>query len=229
MNGVGVGLLQLVEQHDPVRTTPNGLRQLAAVVVAHVPRRRADEAGDGVPLLVLRHVDADHGLLAVEEQLRQGPGQLRLPHTRGAQEEERSDGPSGVLETGTGASQRLRHHRDRMVLAHHPLVQTLLQVEQLLRLRLQETGHRNARLLGDKRGYLLLVDRRLQLLRGEPFISPGGVVVLQGQADRPEAARPPRTRARSLAASSWSWRSWMRRWGLRKFRGHAGHGQAELR
>ena len=61
---VGVGLLDLVEQHDRVRAAAHGLGQLAALVVADVAGRRADEARDGVLLHVLGHVDADHRVLA---------------------------------------------------------------------------------------------------------------------------------------------------------------------
>src|SRR3712207_8596674 len=35
-----------------------------------VPRRRPDQAADRVPLHVLRHVDPDHRLLVVEQELR---------------------------------------------------------------------------------------------------------------------------------------------------------------
>jgi hypothetical protein len=56
-----VGLFDLVEEDDGVGAAADGLGELAALVVADVAGRRADEAGDGVLLHVLGHVDADHG------------------------------------------------------------------------------------------------------------------------------------------------------------------------
>ena len=75
---VGVGLLDLVEQDDGVRAPPHRLGQLAALVVADVAGRRADEPRDGVLLHVLGHVDPDHRVLGVEHELGQRTGQLGL-------------------------------------------------------------------------------------------------------------------------------------------------------
>ena len=41
---VGVGLLHLIEQHHAVGFAAHGLGQLAALLIAHVSRRRADQA-----------------------------------------------------------------------------------------------------------------------------------------------------------------------------------------
>ena len=48
-----VRLLDLVEQHDRVRPAAHGLGELAALLVADVARRRADQPRDGVLLHVL--------------------------------------------------------------------------------------------------------------------------------------------------------------------------------
>ncbi len=56
---VGVGLLDLVEEEDRVRRLRDGVGQETALVEADVPRRRADEARDGVPFHVLAHVEAE--------------------------------------------------------------------------------------------------------------------------------------------------------------------------
>ena len=50
---VRVGLLDLVEQDDAVGPAAHGLGELAALVVADVAGRRADQAADGVLLHVL--------------------------------------------------------------------------------------------------------------------------------------------------------------------------------
>jgi hypothetical protein len=52
-----VGLLDLVEEHHGVGALAHGLGEHAALAVAHVARRRADEPGDRVLLLELAHVD----------------------------------------------------------------------------------------------------------------------------------------------------------------------------
>ena len=62
---VRVRLLNLVEQHQRVRPPAHRLRELAALVVAHVAGRRADQLGHGVALHELGHVQADHRLAAV--------------------------------------------------------------------------------------------------------------------------------------------------------------------
>ena len=83
-------LLDLVEQNHGIRPPAHRLGQLAALVVADISRRRADQPRDGMLLHVLRHVDADHGLLVIEEELRQRPRSLRLAHARWSQEDETS-------------------------------------------------------------------------------------------------------------------------------------------
>src|SRR3954465_15583422 len=67
----------LAEQEPQVRLAPPGLRERAALVVADVAGRRADEPGHGVLLHVLRHVDADHRVLVPEQELGERPRQLR--------------------------------------------------------------------------------------------------------------------------------------------------------
>src|SRR5438105_4079689 len=100
-------LLDLVEEHDAVRPPPHRLGELPALVVADVARGRADQARDGVPLLVLRHVEAHHRALVVEHELRERARQLRLTHAGRAEEDERADRPVRILEPGARAPQRV--------------------------------------------------------------------------------------------------------------------------
>src|SRR5262245_39116898 len=90
---VVVGLFDLVEEDNGIRATADGFGELAAFLEADVTRRSAEQTGDGVLLLVLGHVDADHGPLVVEEELGQGAGQLGFADARRAEENERSDWP----------------------------------------------------------------------------------------------------------------------------------------
>ena len=75
---VRVRLLDLVEQHHRVGLAAHLLGELAALLVAHVARRRADQARDRELLHVLGHVDADQRVLVVEQERRQRPRQLGL-------------------------------------------------------------------------------------------------------------------------------------------------------
>ena len=93
---VGVGLLDLVEQDHAVRAPAHRLGELAALLVADVAGRRADEPGHGVLLHVLRHVDADHRVLGVEHVLGERAGELGLADAGGAEEQEGADRPVGV-------------------------------------------------------------------------------------------------------------------------------------
>ena len=95
---VGVGLLDLVEQHDRERLAAHGLGELAALLVADVARGRAHQTRHRVLLHVLGHVELDEMVLVAEQELGEGLGQLGLPDTRRAQEDERTAGALGGLE-----------------------------------------------------------------------------------------------------------------------------------
>ena len=95
-----MGLLDFIKQHDRVRTTTHLFGQLSAFLIPDIARRGSEQTRAGELLLVLRHVDTNQRVFGVEEKLRQSPGQLRLSHPRGSQEDERSDGLLGFLQTG---------------------------------------------------------------------------------------------------------------------------------
>jgi hypothetical protein len=77
---------------------PHGFRELAALFVADVAGRRAEQARDRVPLLVLRHVEPDERPLVVEHELRQRPRELGLADAGRAEEHERADRPVRILQ-----------------------------------------------------------------------------------------------------------------------------------
>ena len=161
---VGVRLLDLVEQDHRVGASTDGFRELPALLVADVAGRRAHQARHVVLLLVLRHVDAHHGVLVVEEEVGERPGQLRLADSRGAEEQERADGPVRVGEAGPRPPDRVRDRAHGVVLADHALVQHVLEADELLHLALHEARHRDAGPLGDDLGDVLLVDLLLEHL-----------------------------------------------------------------
>ena len=77
---VAMGLLDFVQENDRIGPAADGLGQHAALFIAHVARRGADQPADGVPLHELAHVEADHGVFVVEHHFGQGLAQLGLAH-----------------------------------------------------------------------------------------------------------------------------------------------------
>ena len=139
-----VGLLHLIEQQHGVGPAPHRLGELSPLLVAHVARRRAHQAGHRVALHVLTHVEAHQRLFLIEQGGRQGLRQLGLADAAGAQEQERSHRPGGGLHAGAGPADRRGHRRHRLRLADHPLAEAPLQIEQLLALARQQPLHRDA-------------------------------------------------------------------------------------
>ena len=97
---VGMRLFDLVEQDDGVRAPANGFGELAAFVVAHVSGRRAQQPRHRVLFHVLRHVQANHRPLVVEEEFGQSTRGFGLSDSGRAQEDERPDGTVGILQAG---------------------------------------------------------------------------------------------------------------------------------
>ena len=64
-------LLDLVEEEHRVGPPAHRLGELPALLEADVAGGRADEPRDRVLLHVLAHVEADHRLLVVEQELRE--------------------------------------------------------------------------------------------------------------------------------------------------------------
>ena len=63
---VGVGLFDLVEQHHAVGPAADRLGQLAPLVVAQIARRRAQQPGHRVGLLVFGHIKFEQRLVAAK-------------------------------------------------------------------------------------------------------------------------------------------------------------------
>jgi len=55
---VRMRLLDLVEQQHAMRVLVDRIGQEAALVIADIARRRADQAGNAVPLHIFGHVEA---------------------------------------------------------------------------------------------------------------------------------------------------------------------------
>ena len=141
-----------------------------------------------------RHVDADHGLVVVEQVLRQRAHQFGLADAGGTQEDEAADGPVGIAQSGAVAQDGVGHQLHGLVLADHAVLQPLRHLHQLLDLAFHHAGDRNAGPLGHDAGDIVFVDLLLEqrvLLDGFELLLGGLNVLLDlRRAGRSGAARP---------------------------------------
>ena len=138
-----------------MRVLVHRIGQEAALVVADIARRRADQSADGVTLHVLGHVKALHLDAEGGGQLL---GHLRLADAGRTREQERADRLVRIAQTGARQLHRRRDLLDRLLLAKHHAVQVGLQLLQAFGVGLGHRLGRNARHLGDDGLDLLLAD-----------------------------------------------------------------------
>ena len=141
--------LDFIEKQHRVRFPADCLCQLTTFIVPNITGRRSDQTGDGEFFLVFRHVDSGHHILVIEEIFRQCLGQFRLANARRTQEDEGSDRPFLILQSGPRPSHRIRNRSYGFVLTDHSLVQFFFQVNQLLPFALQHPGYRDTRPSGN--------------------------------------------------------------------------------
>ena len=115
-----MGLFDLVKEHHRIRPAPDRLGQIATLLIAHVPGRRANQPGNRMLFHVFRHVNANHGLLVVKDKLCQGLSKFGFPHACRSHEDKGTDGPIGILQTGACPSHRIGDGHNRLVLAYNP-------------------------------------------------------------------------------------------------------------
>ena len=163
---VRVRLLDLVEQDHGVGPAAHRLGEIAALLVADIARRRADEPRHGVLLHELRHVDAHHRLLGVEQELGERLAELGLADTRRSEEQERTVRPARIGETGARAADGVRDDAHGLLLADDAPRQRVLHAQELLLLALEHLGDRDAGPLRDDLGDLLVGDAVAHELRG---------------------------------------------------------------
>src|SRR5262245_39809301 len=159
---VGMRLLDLVEEDDRIRPAANRLGQMAALVVAYVARRRADQPRDRMLLHELRHVEPHHRALVVEEEFGQRPRGFGLAHAGRAQKDERADRALRVLQPGAGAAYGVGDGDQSVILTDHAPRKALFHPSQLLHLAFQHLRDRDARPPRDHFGDVLFRDFLLQ-------------------------------------------------------------------
>ena len=141
---VRVSLFDFIEQDHAVGTAPDSFREVAALVIADISRRRADQTGDAMLLHVFRHINADHGLFTIEEERGERLRELGLADTRGSKEEERAVRPVRVRESCAASLNRFRDLSHGLILTDHAFRQFLTHVKELLTLALHHFRHRDA-------------------------------------------------------------------------------------
>ena len=141
-------LLDLVEKHDRVGLAAHRLGELAALVVADIAGRRADQSRNGVFFHVFRHVEAHERALAVEMRLGEGLGQLGFADAGGAEKEEAADRTARVLDAGAGAQDGLAHELHAFILTDHAPVQHVAEAQEFFAFTLDQTSHGDAAPLG---------------------------------------------------------------------------------
>ena len=127
-----MGFFHLVKENNGVWLPANGFRELSSLLITHIAGRGADEPGNGEFLHILRHIDADQIAFIVKQRLRKSLCQLCLAHAGGAKEQEGTNRPVGILNACPAALNGFRHSLHRLILTHHPLVECLVQSQQLL-------------------------------------------------------------------------------------------------
>ena len=136
-------LFDLIEQDHLIGSAPHGFGQGTAFVIANIARWRTDQARDGMLFHIFRHVDADHGLVIIEQEIRQCFGKFRLPDTGWAQKQETANGSIGVLKTRTGTAHRAGYCGDCLTLANHAFAQQGFHLQKLFAFTLQHLVDRN--------------------------------------------------------------------------------------
>ena len=183
-----------------VRPPAHRFGELAGLLVADVAGRRADQPRHGVLLLVLRHVDPDHRVLVVEQELGERAGQLGLADAGRAEEDEAAERTVGILQARRArAGSRWRR---RVIASSWPTTRWCSRssmLQQLLDLAFHQPADRDVRPAADDLGDVLLVDLLLQhalvlLQLGEPRLLLAGSAARAPAAGRTAAPRPSRSR-----------------------------------
>ena len=162
---VRVSLLDLVEEEDAVRLAANRLGELPSLLITDVPRGSPDQPGDRMSLHILRHVESNDIIPAVEEILGEGLGGLRLADTRRTEEDERADGSALVGEPGPRAADGVRHGCDRLILSDDAPMQLLFEPQQLLPFALHKAGDRDTGGPTHHLSHLVLTDLESDIAR----------------------------------------------------------------
>src|SRR5882762_9144690 len=104
-----MGLFDLIKENYRIWTAPHRFRQLPALFVTDVSRRRANQTSHRVLLHVLGHVYANHRPLVVEHEFSQRASKFSLAHARRPEKDEGTDRTLWILQTRPRANHRIRN------------------------------------------------------------------------------------------------------------------------
>ena len=134
------------------------LRQLAALLVTYVARRRADKARRVEALAVFAHVYADEGVRAAEHVFGQLLCQVRFAHAGRAEEHERTDGVVGLFQPYAVALYGFHHFLYGLVLRYYGLLEFRAHVFQAHTLGFSHALYRHAGNHRHNVGHVLIGD-----------------------------------------------------------------------
>ena len=149
-----MGLLDLVEQHHAVGLAAHLFGELAGLIVAHIARRRTDQAADRVLLHELTHVQTDQRVHRVKQLVGQLLHQLGFAHAGGADEDE-AGRAAAAGQVCTGALDGLGHQLHGLILADDLGFERALQALQLGELALLDLHRGDAGPQLDDPGHIL--------------------------------------------------------------------------
>ncbi len=137
-------LLDFIKQDHRIWTPAHGFREVTAFFITDVARRRTDQARHRMLFHELTHVDADHGIGTVEQELGQGLAQFGLADTGRAQKQERAIRPVRIGQAGTRTPDGGGHRSHRFVLADDLAVQLAFHTQQFFAFAFQHLADRDA-------------------------------------------------------------------------------------
>ena len=153
-----MGLFDFVQQNDAKGLAANNFGQLPPALKTNVARRRPQQSRNGVLLHVFAHIQAHHQVFTAIQNFGQGLGQLGLANSGRAQKDKRTNRPSRIFEPTTRPSDCFGHAPDSIILINKPLVNTLLQLQKFVPLRLGQFRKRHPRHLRNNPRHMLLFD-----------------------------------------------------------------------
>ena len=111
-----MSLLDFIQQHDRIGTTPDGFGQNSAFAIADISRRRAFQSGDGMRFLEFRHVDGDQVVFAAVEQVGKRQRGFGFPDAAGAHQHEDAKRLARIVEAGAAGLNTLADQSERVTL-----------------------------------------------------------------------------------------------------------------
>ena len=130
-------------------------RELAALIVSDISRRRADKSRDIVLLHIFGHIYSYKSALVTEHYFSKSLRELCLTYTGSAQEDERTGRSLLVLETEPAAADGLGDSMNGLILADDSLLEFCFEILKLIGIRFCDLRSRDAGPLGKDYGNIV--------------------------------------------------------------------------